>query len=198
MKKRCVFKHCLSSLTGVVVCSSFLACASLPANENNCVYGIVTDSTSSPVKGYVIKVNDKFECLTNEQGVFVLKNADLNDISFSGEKKGYESISVENKRISQTDFLCLEVMNLEEIISLATLYLKNSNVKKADEILQRLGSANDDNGRVLLLKAVTAMRMERYDQTKNYLSKLKVFYWSSALSDLEMLLETRLLLNESS
>lgn len=196
MNSRCMFKHSLCGITGLMLCSTFLCCASLPGeiNERD-VYGIVTDSNSSPVSGYVIMVDEKFNTITNKQGVFILHNVNSNNVSFTGEKEGYETIEIKNKSVNKSEILCIEISTVEELIALTELYLKNGNTEKANETLEKFGNVNNQNGKVLLLKSLTALYEGDLVKAKYFLGLLKKYVWSNMLSEYERLIDLKLSLN---
>ena len=73
--------------------------------------------------------------------------------------------------------------------------MKNGNTEKANETLKKFGNVNNQNGKVLLLKSLTALYEGDLVKAKYFLGLLKKYVWSNMLSEYERLIDLKLSLN---
>lgn len=152
----------------------FFSCATIKQNEDeHTVLGMVTDSKSLPVVGYVISSNGKQISSTNESGLFELPFYANKQITVTGEKEGWECMEIQKTFDSTKSVFCIQIKSMDELVGEIESALDEKEYEKVAQLVQSAGRKNEADERLQFLSAIAFYLQENYAESEAALSQIK-------------------------
>lgn len=173
----------LKSILGITLLGLLLleSCASTPKfSGKGDLCGMIVDEKNVPVKDFVITcVSSKGnigKAVTNEGGVFAVKDMPAGKYSISGEKVGYARITGEHFTFdSREKFFCCKVNSSRAAMDAAENQLKCGNYELAIKLLDEIYCEKDsvEEVSVWIFQAYAHIKAGNKKEAQKYISKLK-------------------------
>ena len=134
----------------ILVIQFFSACKSIPGKKEKIeLNGMVYDTQNRPVVNYQIIIDGKYICTSDIGGRFLIKGIEKGEHIFSGYGEGYLNIEEKIVVYDKAQILYLRIPSVESKFREAFELIKNSNLDKAEIIINEIRESDVDNEDVL-------------------------------------------------
>ena len=171
-------------LMGMIASVIFLSCASKPKfNGTADLCGLVVDEENRPVSNFLILCDGagglNFTALTNESGIFVVKNLTCGNYQISGHKTNYQKLEkIDYAFYDRTKIFCCQVYSFDAALeSVSNLMLRGEN-KAAEKMLEEISFEPSSN-------EAAVINFYRFYLTESSKDRMKIIAKLRKLSNLK-------------
>jgi len=123
---------------------SLLSCASTKFDGSAVLSGRVSDPQGNPVPNYHLSNGFGSEAISNENGVFFIRNVKAASYEINGYGRLWQSFKCKYDFFDRKTLLCIEVEPLENILDEIEPCLEKRNFSQAKKILSKSKKSNEE------------------------------------------------------
>ena len=141
-------------LVNVVFCVFLLgSCASTAKYEGTAnLMGMIIDENNRPVSNFSVTVSGALKTydtvVTNDGGIFTVKNVESGNLSFYGKKEGYTVLNQKDIYNRKDRVMCIQIYSVDYVLDMADENARNENYSEAlnnlKDVYTKHGSNIDD------------------------------------------------------